>query len=148
MYLFVCRSAPIRLPSPLFIYPCARLPQQPASIWEEAKARVQQKKLVVSFTFPRALAPSSAAAGLKEVGGVRGFVWLGGVGGVLLVSPVLYPPVRGRVYVLVVCTGPPTDVALFVTHIAAAGGAAVALSPLPVSVRSEMSEMSVSFLCT
>lgn len=40
---------------------------KPVGIWDEAKARVQQKKLVVSFTFPRALAPSSAAAGLKEV---------------------------------------------------------------------------------
>eukprot|EP00752_Nemacystus_decipiens_P011217 g9967.t1 len=44
----------------------------PAGIWEEAKAKVQQKKLVVSFTFPRALAPSSAAAGLKEASnGIR-----------------------------------------------------------------------------
>lgn len=41
---------------------------KPPGLWEEAKARVQQKKLVVSFTFPRILAPSSAAAdNLKEV---------------------------------------------------------------------------------
>lgn len=44
-----------------------RMSAQPPGIWEEAKARVQQKKLVVSFTFPRALAPSSAAMGLKQV---------------------------------------------------------------------------------
>ncbi|CAM9641063.1 unnamed protein product [Scytosiphon promiscuus] len=44
----------------------------PPGLWDEEKSRVQQKKLVVSFTFPRQLAPPSAAGNLKQaLNGVR-----------------------------------------------------------------------------
>ncbi|CAM9750140.1 unnamed protein product [Pylaiella littoralis] len=49
------------------------------NFWEEAKGRVQQKKLVVSFTFPRLTAPSSTTDSLREASnGIRGAVAAGG----------------------------------------------------------------------
>ncbi|CBN77198.1 conserved unknown protein [Ectocarpus siliculosus] len=44
----------------------------PPGLWKEAKARVQQKKLVVHFTFPRPSIPPSSAETLKQASnGVR-----------------------------------------------------------------------------
>ncbi|CAM9410484.1 unnamed protein product, partial [Ectocarpus fasciculatus] len=44
----------------------------PPGLWEEAKARVQQKKLVVHFAFPRPSIPPSSAETLKQASnGIR-----------------------------------------------------------------------------